>query len=184
MLESIPRTAKTRPALKYFTRSLYEQLQPDSGVPTEVALANWNTAVTAYRSAADTIKSQLPRAVQRLDESSLHDATIQRAETTPDGVVVIEADQNPWYTTLTFRGVQIAEGINDIIGDMWLYEEAHFHANATFDFRVLLRKSQFRIIGDDLTLEVKTIVPPLFPTTSMRDESTSRNALLPWSGRR
>jgi hypothetical protein len=161
MLRSIPRKTKTRPALKYFTRSLYEQLQPGSGVPPEVALANWSTAVTAYRTVAATIKSQLPRAMQRLDESSLHDATIQRAETTPDGVVVIEADQNPWYTTLTFRGVLIAEGINDIIGDRWLHEEAHLHAKAAFDFRVLLEKSQFRIIADDVTLEVKTIVPPL-----------------------
>jgi hypothetical protein len=147
--------------MKYFTRSLYEQLQPGSGIQFEVASAHFNTAATAYQSVADTIKPQLPRGMQRIVETGLHDATIRRAETTPGGEVVIEADQNPWYTTLTFRGVKITEGINDSIGDRWLYEEAHLHTKATFDFRVLLEKSQFRIIADDLTLEIKTIVPAI-----------------------
>ena len=44
---------------------------------------------------------------------------------------------------------------------LWLYEEAHLHANAGFDFRVLLAKSEFRIIADEIALEVKTIVPRL-----------------------
>ena len=147
--------------MKYFTREIYEQLQPGSGVPPEVASANWNTAVMAYRSAEDTIKARFPRGMQRLSENSLHDATIQRAETTPGGEAVIEAAQSPWYTTLTFRGAQIVEGINDIVGEIWLHEEAHLHAQAGFDFRVLLRKSEFRIIADEAALDVKTIVPPV-----------------------
>jgi hypothetical protein len=98
---------------------------------------------------------------QQLAKCRLHDAMIQRADTTPDEEVVIEADNSPWYTTLTFRGVKLAEGINDIVGDIWLCEEAHLHAKAAFDFRVRLAKSEFRIIADDVVLEVKTIVPDL-----------------------
>ncbi len=113
------------------------------------------------RSARDTIKSQLPRSVQRLAECRLHDATIRRADTAPDGEIVIEADSDPWYTTMTFRGVKLAEGIDDIVGDGWLCEEANLHAEAGFDLQVRLSKSEFRIIADDLVLEVKTIVPDL-----------------------
>ncbi len=144
--------------MKYFTRELYESIQPGSGVPEEEADRQWQERSQAYQRHLDAIRARLPAGMQLLAENSLHDGVVLGVKQLPDGRLRLETDatQNPWgprgVFTLTFSGVREVEGLETIVGDWWLYEEAHLHPRAAFDFRVLFSQSQFRVVAEEVEL--------------------------------
>ena len=51
---------------------------------------------------------------------------------------------------LVFQDVELVEGIENIVGDWWLYEEVHLAHSAGFDYRVLLAESEFRVVAKEV----------------------------------
>lgn len=57
----------------------------------------------------------------------------------------------PSSVTLIFAGVEVVEGLEDIVGDWWLYSEVDVRDGGGFDYRVLLQDSEFRVIAKEVT---------------------------------
>ncbi len=53
--------------------------------------------------------------------------------------------------TLTFAGVETVANLGEILGDSWLYHEVHLSDSDRFDYRVLLRESEFRVVAREVT---------------------------------
>jgi hypothetical protein len=58
---------------------------------------------------------------------------------------------------LCFTGVRHVEGVTNLVGDEWLYEEVHLHAEGEFDYQVMFWRSDFRVVADDI--EVEQLLP-------------------------
>jgi hypothetical protein len=69
----------------------------------------------------------------------------------------VDATNNPWgpkgWYRIEFKGVREVEGLTEMLGDEWLYEEVHRHPLAGFEYCVLLRRSEFRVVADDVVFE-------------------------------
>ncbi len=92
-------------------------------------------------------------------EVTLHDGVVESAtQPCPDLVEIqVDATGNPWGPRGRFRigflGVKEVEGLPEIIGDIWLYEEVHLHPFAKFEYCILLERSEFRIAADEVIFE-------------------------------
>nr|CAA9254943.1 hypothetical protein AVDCRST_MAG63-2221 [uncultured Armatimonadetes bacterium] len=146
--------------MKFFTRELYQSLQPGSGVPYHTANRRWKAASAANQEHQAAIRPRLPESMRAFAETTLHDGRIEQADwPAPEEVrLLIDGSDCPWGPAgrfeLVFRGVKSVEGLGDLAGDWWLYEEVDLHPEAAFEFRVLLSESEFRVAADDVEFRV------------------------------
>lgn len=88
--------------------------------------------------------------------TTLHDGVIQAVSRPTDDLLILGIDGSNccWgpigQFELRFGGVKEADGLQDCVGDWWLYEEVNLHPEAGFDYRVLMTKTQLRIVADDV----------------------------------
>lgn len=124
-------------------------------VPGPEIEQEWTKQCEALRRHIDTILPSLPVGARFLAENTLHDGVVRSATRSgTDVVLIIDATENPWGPRgrfqLTFRGVLSVSGLNSIVGDEWLHEEIDLHADAAFQFNVLLVFSEFEIVADSV----------------------------------
>jgi hypothetical protein len=97
--------------------------------------------------------------VRKLCRESLHDARVvavqQRA-----GTLSLDVDAAGALSgfrgrllRLTFRGVKRRPVTRGLVGQWWLYEEAHLCSRAAFSLHVLFERSELEIAADELTIE-------------------------------
>jgi len=55
---------------------------------------------------------------------------------------------------LTFRGVRGRPAVSKLVGQWWLYEEAHLRSGRRFCLSVLFNPTELDIEADDLAIEV------------------------------
>src|SRR5690242_19447534 len=121
--------------MRYITRELYESIQAMLGMPQKEAKETsrrWDEACQSYQSELSTIKSSLPPSMRSFADITLHDGVVTLVAQRPGCVVLrIDATSNPWGSTgwfrVEFKGVRQVEGLAEMIGDDWLYEEVHLH---------------------------------------------------------
>jgi hypothetical protein len=145
--------------MRYITRQLYQSIQDGSGLPRDEVNRRWNQACEAQRTELSTIKPRLPPAMRSFSEVTLHDGVMKSARQPRANCVELRVDatNNPWgprgWVRVKFKGVREVEGLADMIGDVWLYEEVHLHPLAGFEYCVLLWRSEFRVVADDVVFE-------------------------------
>jgi hypothetical protein len=141
--------------MKYITRDLYLSTQS----ATAESHRRWNEACAAYRAELAAIKSRLPPAMRSFSDITLHDGIVKSAvRPRPDCVELqVDASNNPWgprgQFRVVFSGVPQVEGLSEIVGDEWLYEEVHLDPDGGFEYCILLLRSEFRVVADDVTFE-------------------------------
>ena len=146
--------------MKFITRSLYESIQPGSGVEKSVAGSAWASQTSAYQAYLRGIKYDLPISMCRFCGTTLRDGIIKKAVFVQPDTVEFSIDGRncslvpPGQFQLRFSGVRKVEGLEQIVSDEWLYEEVHLHPEAGFDYRVLLAKSELCVVADKIDFEV------------------------------
>lgn len=147
--------------MKFFTRELYNAVQPRSGVDEDLAERMWSESSAAYQRRLAEILPLLSPAAQRLAETTYHDGVVAEVERTgPDRVKIhIDARANPWGPAgefvLEFTGVRESAGLEEIAGDDWLYEEVDVASQSAFEYRVLLTRSELRIVAENIEISGK-----------------------------
>lgn len=145
--------------MKFITRELYQGMQGVPDLEHEEFDARWDRACDAYWEALDRIRPSLPPGMRAFAGNTLHDGVVLAVtRLTPSELLLeVDATRNPWGPVGVFRllfvGVREVEGIEDLVGDDWLYEEVHLHPGAGFDYRVLFWKSDFRVVADEVEVE-------------------------------
>lgn len=79
----------------------------------------------------------------------------------PGTVGVALPRRKPTSLTVTFVGVSLVEGLEQLVGNCWLYDEFHAAPDGAFDYQALLDRSEFRVIARDVT------VSPLKPVEAI-----------------
>jgi hypothetical protein len=145
--------------MRYITRQLYQSMQGGSGLPPDELNRRWREACESYQAELNAIKPRLPLGMRSFAEVTLHDGVVRSAlQVRPSCVELrVDASNNPWgprgWYRVEFKGVLEVEGLTDVIGDDWLYEEVHLHPSAAFEYCVLLWRSQFRAVADDVVFQ-------------------------------
>jgi hypothetical protein len=143
----------------FFTRELYLGLQPGSGRERR-SEREWNRRAGLYRRYADTVAGLLPQAVRRLDRHGLHDGVVREAWRTADELELLVDGTNAIgrfsgrHVRLTFRGVRGRPAVGRLVGQWWLYQEAHPRSDGRFCLQILLDPSEFEVEADELSIEV------------------------------
>lgn len=135
--------------MKYITRELYQAIQ----VPGPEVDQEWKKQCEARQRHIDSIFPSLPVGARYLAENTLHDGVIRAAtRSATEVILVVDAASNPWGPRgcyqITFRDVLSVSGLDSIVGDEWLYEEIDLHADAAFQFNVLLVFSELEVVAD------------------------------------
>ena len=143
----------------FFTRELFLGIQPKSGWERR-AENEWYRRVKVYARYAEMIAPLLPAAVRRLCKQSLHDAVVREAALR-DGELVMLLDATNALSgfrgrqvRLAFRGVQGRPSVAKLVGQWWLYEEAHLCSRARFSLHVLFDPSELEVEADELVIEL------------------------------
>ena len=143
----------------FFTRELYEGVQPNSGWERR-AENEWRRRRQTYTRYAEVVLPLLPAAVRRLCRASLHDVVVLAA-TAGGGEVTLVVDATNALggfegrqVVLTFRGVRGRPAVARLVGDWWLYEEAHLTPRARFGLQVLFHRSELEVEADELDIRV------------------------------
>jgi hypothetical protein len=55
---------------------------------------------------------------------------------------------------LSFSGVRGKPAVSKLIGQWWLYDEAHLSSRARFNLQVLFHRSELEVEADDLAIEL------------------------------
>jgi len=145
--------------MRYITRQLYQSMQGGSGSSPEEVNRRWHEACECYQAELNSIKACLPPGMRSFAAVTLHDGVVNSADQSRPGCVElrIDATNNPWgprgWYRVEFRGVREVEGLADIMGDDWLYEEVHLHSLGGFEYCVLLWRSEFRVVADEVIFE-------------------------------
>lgn len=147
--------------MRFFTWKLYKQMQAEPGTLEEEKFnACWKKACEGYQLHLTEIMPRLPGSMRKFGKLTLHDGLILTATRTAKNSAVLEIDGNNccWgpigQFKLEFAGVRKVTGLSKIVGDWWLYEEVHLHRKAGFEYRVLLARSEFRIVADAVRFTV------------------------------
>jgi hypothetical protein len=152
--------------MRYITRQLYQSMQDGSGLPPEEVNRRWHEACESYLAEFNSIKPGLPPGMRSFAEVTLHDAVVKSAYQPRPGCVELQMDatNSPWgpagWYRIEFQGVREVQGLAEITGDDWLYEEVHLHPSGAFEYCVLLSRSQFRVVADDVIFEQMPICRP------------------------
>jgi len=146
--------------MKFFTRQLYDAQQGDPDLPEVVqADKEWHAVSERYQCHIASLRPQLPNSMQQLCDTSLHDGVIESVSREGNEIHLHIAGCGCWGPggplELIFRGVKSAQGIEDITGAWWLYEEVHPSDVAAFEYHVLLDRSEFVVAADAVQLVTK-----------------------------
>ena len=144
----------------FFTRTLQDGIQDDSGWSRR-AERTWHRNRQIYKTCLDAISPLLPRSVVRLCRETLHDAVIESVEQ-QSGTLTFVLDARHALggfrgrrVQLTFTGVRRRVLTRGLVGEWWLYEEAHLTSHAAFALHVLLHAHEFELEAD--TLDIKLL---------------------------
>jgi hypothetical protein len=152
--------------MNFFTRELYEFGQPKDGLTEEEqdsldleARERWKNAEEQYKRYLNTIRAMLPESVQRFTEVILHDSKIVMIEEISMGGISILLNTTvvPWVDGHRFkidlRGIHHSRGLQEAVGNHWLYEEFHLFKQSAFELNVLCDKTEFEIAADNLEFD-------------------------------
>jgi hypothetical protein len=142
----------------FFTRELYQGIQPESGWERR-AEREWYRRADIYAKYFEVIEPMLPAPVRRLCKQGLHDGVVTEAEFKGGELVLVVDATNALsgfrgrQVRLAFRGVRGRPAVSKLIGQWWLYEEAHLSSHARFNLQVLFHPSELEIVADELTID-------------------------------
>jgi hypothetical protein len=148
----------------FFTRELYDGIQPNSGWERR-AEREWSRAADTYRQYLEVISPRLPASVRQLCGSGLHDGVIRSGAFRPGELELVIDLTNALSTfgrravRLTFRGVSGRIGTKPLVGRWWLYEEGHLRPRGRFEVRVLFDDGELAVEADELLVERLRKVP-------------------------
>jgi len=143
----------------FFTRELFEGTQPHSGWVRR-AMRETERRGKIYARYFDVIAPLLPPAVVRLCKAGLHDGVIQQASLKDHELVLVVDTANALsefrgsLVTLTFRGVRGHRAVAKLVGEWWLYQEAHLSSNAPFSLHVMFNKVDLEIEAEELLIKL------------------------------
>jgi Protein of unknown function (DUF4085) len=146
----------------FFTRELFEGTQPQSGWERR-AMRETERRGKIYGKYFDVIAPLLPPAVVRLCKTGLHDGVIQEASLKNHELVLVVDTTNALsgfrdsLVTLTFRGVRGHPVPSKLVGEWWLYEEAHLSSNAPFSLHVMFNKLDLEIEAETLVIKLSSV---------------------------
>jgi hypothetical protein len=139
----------------FFTRAMYQAMQEDDADIAD----RWRRTCDAYREHHDRVRPSLPPRMRAFAETTLHDGVVRGVTRPESSVLVLDVDatHNPWgprgIFRLTFTGVRAVEGIEQLVGDNWVYEEVHLDPEGGFDFRVLFDATDFRVVATEVEVQ-------------------------------
>jgi hypothetical protein len=143
----------------FFTRELYVGIQPKSGWERR-AENEWYRRVEIYNRYFNVIAPMIPAAVRRLCKQSLHDGVVRDASRVGDVLTMVVDTTNALskfrgrQVTLTFRGLKGRPRVSSLVGQWWLYEEAHLCSQARFNLQVLFDTDEIEVSADELLIEL------------------------------
>lgn len=137
--------------MKYFTRELYQSIQPQGGPPKLGALRNWEIASAEYDKQFAVIQYALPDALRAVATNFLHDARILEANSYPGGEIDLVLDRKECVPssasyTLHCSSVKYSTLTSSAVGQYWLYEEVAALGDGNYSLCVLLNESEFSVI--------------------------------------
>lgn len=142
----------------FFTRELYLGIQPKSGWERR-AIREWHRRVDIYARYAEVISPMLPASVHRLCKYGLHDGVVRKASAIAGELVLVVDATNALtrfrgrQVRLTFRGVRGRPAVAKLVGQWWLYDEAHLSARTRFNLQILFDSSELEIEADELAID-------------------------------
>ena len=145
----------------FFTRELFEGTQPNSGWERR-AMRETERRRKIYLSYFDVIAPLLPPAVVRLCKAGLHDGVIRKASIKGHNLVLVVDTTNALsefrgsLVTLTFCAVRGHPAVSKLVGEWWLYEEAHLSSNAPFSLHVMFNKVDLEIEAEELVIKLSS----------------------------
>src|SRR6516165_8862945 len=143
----------------FLTRKLFLACQPNSGWERR-ANREWKRRVEIYCRYEKVITPLLPALVRQLCEKGLHDGVVKKAKFKDrDLRLVVDAanalgDFHGSTVQLTFHKIRRRVPISNLVGQWWLYHEAHLSSKARFSLHVLFDLSELEIEANDLTIDV------------------------------
>jgi hypothetical protein len=142
----------------FFTRELQDGIQPKSGWERRAG-REFDRAVEEYRRYFEVISPRLPASVRRLCSDGPHDGVVQSASHR-DGELVLVLDVSGTLgqfrsrrpLRLTFRGVPGRIRTSHLVGQWWLYQEAHLRPAGRFSVQVLFDTDELEIDAAELVI--------------------------------
>jgi hypothetical protein len=141
----------------FFTRQLYDGMQPKSGWERK-AEREWMRRCEIARRYEVVIASLLPAPVVRLSRETLHDAVVESVDQR-DGNLTFVMDARRASggfagrrIRLEFSGVHRRIRTRGLRGQWWLYEEAHLCSRAQFALHVLFDSAEIEVEADELRI--------------------------------
>jgi Protein of unknown function (DUF4085) len=147
------------PIMVFFTRELYLGFQPASGWERR-AEREWDRRAELYDRYAEAVSPLLPISVRRLCKQGLHDGVVRSSKLSGgELVLVVDATHalsgfRGRHVRLTFRGVSGWPAVSKLVGQWWLYEEAHLRSGGRFCLSVLFDPAELDIEADELIIEL------------------------------
>ena len=142
----------------FFTRKLYLGYQPNSGWERR-AEREWARRADIYARYLEVIAPLLPAPVRRLCEHGLHDGVVLEAAFEKSELVIVVDTTNALsafrgqQVRLTFRGVRGRPAVSKLVGEWWLYQEAHLRPAGRFSLHVLFGSTEFEVEAEELIIQ-------------------------------
>jgi len=145
--------------MMFFTRKLYDGVQPDSGWERR-AEREWDRRRDTYEKYLALIRPRLPPGARRASRTTLHDGIITSAAMKGTKLrVVVDArgalgSHRGKHVELVFTDVTRSSefGLARLRGCWWLYEEFHLASDDRFRMDVLFDKGELEIEAADLVV--------------------------------
>ena len=178
--------------MNFFTKDAYFY-QARTDVPDEILERCTKEITAAYSVHLDSIRDRLPQTLLRLSRNILHDGIVRTVSWPYPDELALELDtQNcPWgprgNCIIRFQGIKVMEGIDDIEGAAWIYEEVYLHDEAQFGLRVLLASgnsieslSEIHIVASHFSEEISDTSAPT--TIGVDIPFQDEDGLIVWTG--
>ncbi|QVL34593.1 DUF4085 family protein [Telmatocola sphagniphila] len=143
----------------FFTREIYLGLQPCSGWERKAA-RQWLRSAKLYEQYLAAMAPMLPPSVRRLCKQGLHDGVVQFAKLSGCELVLVVDTTNALsgfrgrQVRLTFHGVVGRFAVAKLVGQWWLYEEAHLRSGGRFCLSVMFDRTELDIEAEELVIEL------------------------------
>ena len=142
----------------FITREIHEGFQDGSGWERR-ARREWEKRADIYARYLKVIAPMLPKTVRQLAASGLHDARVEAAGQTGKKLVMTMDAKGALggfrgrMLRLTFCGFRGRVPVTKLVGQWWLYEEAHLSRRAAFSLHVMFEKTDVEIEAERLEIE-------------------------------